>query len=130
MYIAFKFTHAVLAAATIAGFILRGYWMMTGSSLLRHPVTRVLPHVVDTLFLVSGIGLVVALSLSVGREPWLIIKLIGLVAYIALGMIALKRGRTATVRTLAFVAAVAVYAYIVGAALSKSPLSWLALLTV
>ena len=53
------------------------------------------------------------------RAKLLTAKLLALVAYILLGTIALKRGKTKTVRTIAFVAALAVFAYIVKVAITR-----------
>jgi uncharacterized membrane protein SirB2 len=53
--------------------------------------------------------------------PWLEAKLVGLVAYIVAGTIALKRGRTARVRITAFAMALLACAYIVSVALTKHP---------
>lgn len=126
MYMLLKNLHITLATLSISGFVLRGVLMMRASPLLRHRVARIAPHVIDTLFLATGIGLIMEINLAVLQNAWLVAKLLGLVLYIVLGMIAMRFGRTPQVRTLAFVAAVAMFAYIVGAALSKSPLSWLA----
>lgn len=123
-----KHAHLALALVSISGFVLRGAWMMTGSARLDHKAVRIVPHVVDTLFLLSGIALVVQLSLPVMQSPWLLAKFAGLVAYIVLGAIALRRGATLPVRQIAFVGALAAFAYIVGAAVSKSPASWMAIL--
>ena len=101
---------------------------MRASPLLRHRITRIAPHVVDTLFLASGVALVVTIDLPVLQSDWLLAKLAGLLVYIGLGMIALRFGRTAAARILAFVGALATFAYITGVALSKSPASWLAYL--
>ncbi len=128
MYWPLKYTHLVLALLSLSGFLLRGIWMMRGSALLDHRVVRTLPHVVDTLFLLSGIALVWMLSLPVMQSPWLLAKFAGLVVYVVLGSIALRRGPTLTARQVAFVGAVAAFAYIVGAAVSKSPASWMAAL--
>ena len=127
MYLILKYVHVVTAVATISGFLLRGYWMLTESENLRHPVVKIAPHIVDTLFLVAGIGMVFLLHLNPLVQPWLLAKFAGLIAYILLGTVAIKRGPTKQVRTVALVGAVAVFAYIAGVALAKSPLSWLAL---
>lgn len=126
MYLIVKNLHMTFAALTIAGFLLRGFWMATGSALLLAKPARVLPHIIDTLFLVTGIWLVLLLRLPVSQSPWLMAKLVALVAYIVFGTIALKRGRTMRGRAIAFVLALATFAYIVGVAVSKSPTSWLA----
>ena len=126
-YMLVKMLHTFTAALTISGFILRGYWMMRESQLLQHRVTRIAPHVVDTLFLLAGIALVVLLDLNVLTHTWLLAKFIGLFVYIVLGTIAIKRGSTKEIRITAFAGALAVFAYITGVALAKSPASWLVL---
>ena len=127
MYLIVKSIHTVFAFVSIAGFVLRGAWMLKNSPLLQHRLTRIAPHVIDTLFLASGIALIVETNLAILQTGWLQAKLLGLVAYIALGMVAMRFGRTRQVRIAAFAGAIAVFAYIVGVAYSKSPLSWIAL---
>jgi uncharacterized membrane protein SirB2 len=95
---------------------------------LSQRATRIAPHVIDALFLLTGIAMVYLLSLPVLQTPWLLAKLIALLAYIILGAVALRRGPTLQIRLIAFVGALSAFAYVVGAALSKSPLSWLAYL--
>jgi uncharacterized membrane protein SirB2 len=124
-YSILKAIHVIAAMTTISSFLLRGYWMLTGSDKLQHRVTRIVPHVVDTVFLLSGIAMVWMLHLNAFTQPWLIAKFTGLIAYILLGTIAIKRGRTPQIRVIAMVGAVSVFAYIAGVALTKSPFSWL-----
>ena len=123
-----KSLHMISAIAAISGFILRGYWMMVGSDKLTLKVVRITPHVVDTVFLLSGIALVSVLGLNALTEPWLLAKFAGLIGYIVLGTFAIKRGQTLQIRVIAFVGALSLFAFIVGIALTKSPLSWLSLL--
>ena len=94
--------------------------------MLDRRIVKILPHVIDTAFLISGIALVLLLQLRVTQSPWLLAKLLALVAYIVFGTIALKRGRTLRIRLTALLLAVLTFAYIVGAAINKSPASWLA----
>lgn len=122
-----KMLHTFAAVLTISGFILRGYWMMRESPLLQHRLTKLLPHVVDTVFLLAGIALVWMLGLNVFTQPWLLAKFVGLIVYILLGTVAIKRGKTLEIRMTAFVGALAVYAWVAGVAIAKSPASWLAL---
>ncbi len=127
-YLLIKNLHTLTALLTISGFMLRGYWMVTGSERLTHRITRTVPHIVDTIFLLSGITMLAMLSLNPLSQGWLLAKFAGLIAYILLGTIAIRRGSTPRVRIVAFVAALAVFAYIVGVALSKSATSWIAFL--
>ena len=126
MYLILKNFHMAFAALAISGFLLRGYWHATDSQFLQNRAMKVLPHVSDVLFLVTGIWLAVMLKLNIPQHTWLLAKFAGLFFYIGLGMIAFRFGRTTPVRTAAFVGAVVSFVYIVGAAFSKSPLSWFA----
>ena len=127
-YLLMKHAHTLLAGLTLTGFVVRGYWMLQGSDRLKHPVTRVLPHIVDTVFLLSGIAMLVMVSLNPFTEDWLLAKFAGLILYVLLGSVAIRRGPTVRMRGVALVAAVAAFAYVVGVALSKSPASWFAYL--
>jgi uncharacterized membrane protein SirB2 len=126
MYLVLKNAHVLLATLAISGFLLRGYWLVTGSALLANRASKTLPHIVDAVFLISGVWLVLSLSINPLQHPWLLAKFAGLLAYIGFGMVAFRFGRTAAARVIAFAAAVASFAYIVGAAINKSSFSWLA----
>ena len=126
MYLALKHFHITCVVLSGAGFALRGAWALAGSPLARARLTRVLPHVVDSCLLLSAI----ALAWMAGQYPfvhgWLTAQIVGLLAYIGLGMLALKPGRPLALRGAAFVAALATFSWIVSVALSKNPLGWLA----
>ncbi|ATE60692.1 SirB2 family protein [Thauera sinica] len=128
MYFAIKHLHVTCVVLSGLGFLLRGTWMLSGSGLLHHRLTRVLPHIVDTLLLGSAL----VLAAMIGQYPfvadWVTAKVFGLIAYIVLGAVALKRGRTLAVRGAAFAAATAVFLWIVSVALTKNPLGYLAAL--
>ena len=126
MYPILKVLHTIFATLTICGFLLRGYWLITGSVLFRNRVTRVAPHIVDTLFLATAIWMVAELRFTPLQQPWLQAKLVGLLAYILLGMTAFRFSRTVEIRLAAFIGAIVSFVYVVGAALSKSPASWAA----
>jgi uncharacterized membrane protein SirB2 len=128
MYTILKMLHVTAAALSISGFTLRGYWMLRDSGWLNRTIVRVLPHLVDTVLLASGVGLVLLLNFPVLDQPWMLAKLAAIFAYILLGTVALKRGRTRSMRITAMLLAMATFAYIVGVALSKSASSWLAML--
>ena len=125
MYATLKFIHVSSAVLTLAGFVLRGYWMLSGSGLLARRSVRIAPHVIDTVFLLSGIGLILQMRLQVLQNDWLLIKFAALLAYILLGAVALTRGRTRSIRLSAFVLALLTFGYIAGVALGKSAASWL-----
>lgn len=120
-YATIKHIHMTAAALSIALFMLRGVWMLWSPERLRVPWVRVVPHVIDTTLLAAALLLAWQLGAAAARG-WLIAKVIGLLVYIVLGTIALKRGRTRRIRAVAFVGAIAVFAWIVMVAVTKSPL--------
>jgi uncharacterized membrane protein SirB2 len=122
--ISMKNLHQLFAILAITGFVVRAYWMMRSSPLLQHRVTRIAPHVIDTLFLLSGIAMVVSLQLAVLQNSWLLAKFVGLLAYIVLGAIALRYGRTKGIRVAAFTGALLAFVYVVNTAITKSPVPW------
>jgi uncharacterized membrane protein SirB2 len=109
-------------ALSLAGFAARGLLMLAGSPLLQARFVRIAPHVVDTVLLASAVWL----AWSLGQYPfvhgWLTAKVLGLAAYIVLGTIALKRGRTRFIRATAFAGALAAAGYVVWVALTRNPL--------
>ena len=113
--------HVTAVVASISLFLLRGALMLADSPLLTRRVLRILPHVVDTVLLVAALGLLHVTHQSPFRDDWLAAKVIGLVVYIGLGTVALKRGRTRGVRAAAFVAALVVVGWIVLVARHRSP---------
>jgi len=124
-YTLLKSIHVTAVATTLALFVLRAIWRMRDSPRLTERWVKIAPHVVDTVLLLSAIGLAIMIENYPGTHAWLTAKVAGLVAYIVLGSIALKRGRTTAVRGVAFVAALVVFGYIVSVALTKSPRGFL-----
>jgi len=123
-YLAVRALHIGCAALSIAGFAARGALMLTGSPLLRRRFVRIAPHVVDTILLASAVWLAWFLGQSPLVHGWIAAKVLALLAYIVLGMVALRRGRTKAVRVTAFAAALATAAYIVAVALTRDATPW------
>ncbi|MBX3652277.1 MAG: SirB2 family protein [Burkholderiales bacterium] len=125
-YLTLKSLHVGCVAASYTLFLLRGLWMMLRPERLQLLWLRIVPHVVDTVLL----GSAVAMALMIRQYPfvagWLTAKLLALLLYIVLGSIALKRGRTRKQRLAAWLAAQAVFFYIVAVALTRNPLPWIA----
>lgn len=118
-YLALKHLHVTCVVLSGALFMLRGVWMLQNSALQHQRWVRTLPHIVDTLLLGSALTLAFWSGLYPFVQGWLTAKVIGLIVYVVLGTIALKRGRTTRGRQTAFAAALLVYAYIIGVALTK-----------
>lgn len=118
-YTALKYLHALTVVVTLALFLLRGFWMLADSPRLQARWLKIAPHINDTLLLTAAIALLLVGSLNPLDHPWIMAKIIGLLAYIGLGTVALKRGRTKSIRVKAMIAALGVFAYIIAVAVTK-----------
>jgi uncharacterized membrane protein SirB2 len=122
--ITLKAIHVTCAALSYALFFLRGVWMLRESPLLQQRWVRYAPHTVDTVLLASAITLAWQLGISPLEAPWLAAKIVALLAYIVIGSVALKRGRTKRIRLMAWLLAQGVFLYIVSVAMTHDPMPW------
>jgi uncharacterized membrane protein SirB2 len=127
-YLLVKYLHVASVVLSLSGFAARGALMLRGSPWLNARFVRIAPHVVDTVLLGSAAWLAWFLQQYPLVHGWLTAKVVGLLAYIGFGMVALKRGRTLRTRAVFFVLAIAAAAYVVSVALThdpRGPLAWL-----
>ncbi len=103
--------------------------MLQGREILQHPLVKVLPHVIDTLLLLSALTLTMLIDQYPFIDNWLTVKIFALISYIIVGNIALKRAKTQKTRVVALVAAVLLFSYIVSVAYFRHPLGIFSLLT-
>ncbi|MEW6133550.1 MAG: SirB2 family protein [Pseudomonadota bacterium] len=111
--------HRLTVVISITLFALRGAWRMLDSPMNAKKWVKVVPHVNDTLLLLAAIGMLVVAGLNPMEHGWIMAKIIGLIIYIVLGTVAIKRGKSAMQRNLAFVGALAVFGYIAMVAVTK-----------
>ena len=111
-----KALHIALAFLTVSGFIIRAGWSHLSPDLLAAKWVRIAPHVVDTLLLTFGVWLAMNVSGGVW-QPWLIAKMIGLLVYIAFGVMTL-RGQ-GQLRTVGLLGALLAAAYIFAVAFTR-----------
>ncbi|MEH6580602.1 MAG: SirB2 family protein [Halioglobus sp.] len=116
-----KAVHMICAFLSLGGFALRGYWMAVDKPIMSHRVVKTLPHVLDTLLLSSALGMLYIWQLSPFETTWITAKILALLVYIALGMVAMRFGKTKKIRIAAWLAAMVTVIYIVSVAFTKSP---------
>lgn len=120
-YIAIKHLHVTCVLLSGSFFFLRGIWMLRESALLQRRWVKIAPHIIDTLLLGSALTMAILSAQYPFVHAWLTAKVLGLLAYIVFGTIALKRGKTKAIRIRAFIAALASLGYIVSVALTRNP---------
>lgn len=116
MYEALKHTHMLCAFLSISGFILRSIWAFQGSNLLNHKVSKVLPHINDTILLICAIAMAITIEQYPFVSSWLTAKVLGLIAYIILATYTLKRARNNQHRAVFFVLSIVSFGYIASVA--------------
>lgn len=123
-YLLLKHLHITCVVLSGLGFALRGFWMLQESARLQARWVRVLPHVIDTLLLLSALSMAFLSSQYPFAQDWLTAKLAGLLVYIFLGAVALKRGKTKEIRRLALIGALLAFVYIISVALTRQVLPY------
>lgn len=120
-YLALKQLHVTAVVLSLALFALRGAWMVLDSPRLGARWVKVVPHLIDTVLLASAL----ALAWTIGQWPfaqaWLTVKVLLLVGYVGLGMVALKPGRPKPVRVAALLLALATFLFMVSVARAHDP---------
>jgi uncharacterized membrane protein SirB2 len=122
MYTLIKHLHMTLAILSLAGFMVRGVLHLRRSTLVRHRLSRIAPHVVDTALLLTGLWLAWIWRMHEYMQPWLMAKLIALLVYIGLGLVAFRFAPTTACKALAWCAALGVFGYMLAVANTKSVL--------
>lgn len=119
-----KHLHLTSVTLSILFFLIRGAGMLIDAQWLQKKLVRVLPHIIDTILLTSAIALTIILSEYPLQQNWLTAKVIGLILYIGLGTIALKRGKTKAIRVTAFILALCSVTYILSVAITHNAIPW------
>lgn len=125
-YLTLKTIHYSAVALSISGFFARGLGALLRARWVRGRAARILPHVIDTVLLASALGLAWMLGLNPLSTPWLLAKIVGLLVYIGLGVVALRPAFPARTRAAAWLAALVTFGYIVSVAITKSVAGFLA----
>jgi uncharacterized membrane protein SirB2 len=125
-YIALRAVHIACAVLTISLFVVRGMLMLAESPLLAKPLLRWTPIAIDTVLLTTALMLMDIIHQYPIRTAWLTAKIGLLVAYMVLGGIALRYGRTKRIRIAALLAALATVGFLVTVARTHQPLGFFA----
>ena len=122
MYMALKHSHMGFAYLSVILFLVRFALVKFRPELNSNKLLNIVTHGINALLLVTA----ATLCFQIGQYPfvdgWVTAKLLGLVVYVVLGVLAMKK---ADIRM--FAAALLVFAYLVGTAKAHSALSWLAI---
>ena len=120
-----KASHVGLVMLSGGLFAGRGVGVLLGATMPMSPVVRRCSQVIDTALLVAALLLLATLQLNPFTSPWLLAKLVLLVAYIGFGILALRRAPTLAGMGLAFAAALLCFVMMLIIASTRDPLGFL-----
>ena len=106
LYPATKHLHLTLLAVSALFLTVRFVLHLRQSELMNKKVIKIAPHVIDTFLLLSGLTLCFMIQQFPFVDPWLTEKIGAVVAYIALGVIAIKSNRNTVFKVFAFLGAI------------------------
>ena len=112
-----KSIHIIFIFISFASFFSRFALSIFKPELLQKKIIKIAPHIIDTLLLISGVTLVFQGNWLAGDFGWILSKIILLISYILLAVMAMRL--KGSKRWFAFAAAVACYVYIFIIAISK-----------
>ena len=124
-YLPIKHAHIGLVLLSGGLFALRGLLVLAGQAWANAAPVRYLSYTIDTCLLTAALMLLVILKLNPFAVPWLAVKLVLLVAYVVLGVMALKRARTRMAKCGFYVAALACFGAMYSVARAHHPLGLL-----
>lgn len=127
-YLAILALHVGCVALSGGLFAVRGLLRIADRSIANHKALRIGSYLIDSTLLIAAILLTIIVHQYPFVDGWLTAKLLLLLLYIAAGSAALKYARTRAGRVAAYVAALSIFAFIVGVAVTHQPFGWLTLM--
>lgn len=124
-YMTIKLIHMTAVVLSGTGFAIRGIASFSGASWVAGRWAKTLPHIIDTVLLTSALTLAYRMGINPLEAHWLLAKIMGLLVYIGLGMVALKPYFGRTTRVAAWLLALATLGWIASVAITKSPAGFL-----
>ena len=124
-YAEIRLVHIAAVAASGGLFFLRGLALNFGAGWPMARPVRSLSYTIDTVLLAAALMLTTLVQQYPFVHGWLTVKVVLLVVYVVLGVLAFWKGRTRAVRLGAWLAALAVYGLIVSVARAHDPLGFL-----
>ncbi|WP_333877085.1 SirB2 family protein [Methylobacter sp.] len=113
-----KSFHMIFILLSISSFVGRVYLAEKRPEMLEQKWIKIGPHIINSLLLITGFTLVFQGSWLSGEYGWIVAKLIALLGYIGLGIVAIKS--QGDLRWKAFAGAIACFIYIGIVAVTKN----------
>lgn len=124
--LALHITTVVLSGSLFA--VRGGLGLVGQNNIVRHWSLRYFSYCNDSVLLAAGLSLAFIIHQYPVLNAWLTVKLLLLIVYIALGILALHPARSLRQRAIAYGSALATYGFIISVAVTQNPWGVLLLL--
>ena len=121
-YLTIKYVHMTCVSLSGCLLVVRGIGKLTAAPISRQRWINILPHLIDTMLLISAVYLMVLSGQYPFAQSWLTAKVCALLIYIGFGTMALKRAKTKQGQLAALIVALVVFCYIGAVAITKQVL--------
>lgn len=122
MYTGIKHFHLLLIGLSVGLFLIRFILSEMKSPILQKKWLKILPHLVDTLLIVSAVTLCVLIEQYPFANAWVTEKLLALLLYVFMVTLALKMARTVFMKYIGLLGAISWVAFAGMVAVSKQPI--------
>lgn len=120
--------HVLFVLLSGFSFFMRGIGHLRQQAWVQKKIVRILPHIIDTGLLVSAIALLVTMEIS-PLTDWVLAKIVALLVYIFLGVMAFRIAKTVKAKAVFWLAALAVFIYMFAVAKTHAVLPWVSAVT-
>jgi uncharacterized membrane protein SirB2 len=122
---ALKLIHLTTVTITISLFVIRGLGLFMNAKFMSQKWIKIVPHINDTILLISGIWLAIQIEQYPLVHDWLTAKLLALLIYIGLGLAVFRFAHNRRQQIVFWGLAILVFVYMLGVAIRHDPMSWM-----
>jgi uncharacterized membrane protein SirB2 len=121
MYEMTKHLHLTFMLLSVLLFLTRFVLTLNASPILQKKALKIAPHIIDTLWIITAIGLCLMVQQYPFVNPWVTEKLLAFVMYFFMVIFTLKLAKTHLMRLIGVVGALSWLAYAGMVAVTKQP---------
>jgi len=121
-----RLVHISAALASGGLFLFRGLALFSGFAWAKAAPLRYLSYTIDTVLLTAALMLMTIVQQYPFVDAWLTVKVLAVVVYVVLGILAFRIGRSRPLGPAAWIAALAVFGFIYSVARAHHPMGFFA----
>lgn len=118
MYAGLLLLHKIAVLTSISVFFIRGLGVIYSREWVTRKPVKIVPHVIDTVLILSAVGIVLVTPFAFS-DPWILMKTLGVLVYVALSVVVFKVAKSRAQRALFWVLNLAVLFFLVAVAVEK-----------